>query len=486
MKWFKIVKRKRTPLFNLLTVEGIVNKYNKAIDFDYNFKNFVFLNKTWYGEEEDHSKIEKTISKRLDKDKFFLKKFLEKAYEQAEEFDQICKKIQKTDFSKSSNQELKKSFLEYINFILILISYIEILLPLDIVSTKRLNSILKQKVKEKDFQKYFLLFSSPSKIGFFEQENEKLIESLKEIKKDPSLINALKKEKLNEKLSSLFKKHLEEFSWFGNMDYNGKFWNEKDLILRLKAMIDDDIDLRLKEINEIREKREKDIKDAIKKLNLSEDEVLLIDAIREIVYFRTFRTDILFRSGYFVKNLFEEIAKRMNITYQEIFQYFHKEIIDFLDSKEINKKLIEERKKNYAISSIHGEIEILYGDDIKKLESEIEKEEIEEIKEIKGSIASQGKVQGKVKIINTASDLPKVNAGDILVASMTKPDYIIAMEKAIAFITDEGGITCHAAIVAREMGKPCIIGTKIATKVLKDNDLVEVDAEKGIVKIIKS
>jgi pyruvate,water dikinase len=59
------------------------------------------------------------------------------------------------------------------------------------------------------------------------------------------------------------------------------------------------------------------------------------------------------------------------------------------------------------------------------------------------------------------------------------------MKRASAFITDEGGITCHAAIVARELKKPCIIGTKIATQVLKDGDEVEVDAERGIVRIIK-
>ncbi len=79
----------------------------------------------------------------------------------------------------------------------------------------------------------------------------------------------------------------------------------------------------------------------------------------------------------------------------------------------------------------------------------------------------------------------KVNKEDILVAPMTFPSFILAMEKASAFITDEGGILCHAAIVAREMNKPCIIGTKIATKVLRDGDLVEVDADKGVVKIIK-
>lgn len=68
---------------------------------------------------------------------------------------------------------------------------------------------------------------------------------------------------------------------------------------------------------------------------------------------------------------------------------------------------------------------------------------------------------------------------------MTTPDFVPAMKKAAAVITDEGGITCHAAIMSRELGIPCVIGTKIATKVLRDGDLVEVDAEKGVVRILK-
>ena len=67
---------------------------------------------------------------------------------------------------------------------------------------------------------------------------------------------------------------------------------------------------------------------------------------------------------------------------------------------------------------------------------------------------------------------------------MTFPHFIPAMEKAAAFVTDEGGILCHAAIVSREMKKPCIIATKNATKTLKDGEMVEVDAEKGTVKKI--
>ncbi len=72
--------------------------------------------------------------------------------------------------------------------------------------------------------------------------------------------------------------------------------------------------------------------------------------------------------------------------------------------------------------------------------------------------------------------------GDILLSQATSPDLLPAMKKAAAIVTEQGGITSHAAIVSRELGIPCVIGTKIATKVLKDGDLVEVDANRGIVK----
>ena len=65
---------------------------------------------------------------------------------------------------------------------------------------------------------------------------------------------------------------------------------------------------------------------------------------------------------------------------------------------------------------------------------------------------------------------------------MTTPDYVMAMEKSAAIITNDGGLTCHAAIISREMGIPCIVGTNMATKALKDGDLVEVDANKGVVR----
>lgn len=104
---------------------------------------------------------------------------------------------------------------------------------------------------------------------------------------------------------------------------------------------------------------------------------------------------------------------------------------------------------------------------------------------IKGTIASTGTATGTVKIIHNVSEVGKVKKGDILVAGMTSPKYMPAIFNSNAIITDDGGLTCHAAIIARELKKPCIIGTKIATSVLNDGDLVEVNANNGVIKIIK-
>ena len=74
--------------------------------------------------------------------------------------------------------------------------------------------------------------------------------------------------------------------------------------------------------------------------------------------------------------------------------------------------------------------------------------------------------------------------GDIIIAPMTRPEYVPLMEKASGIITDEGGITCHAAIISRELNIPCIIGTQVATEILKDGDIVEINANEGIVRKI--
>ncbi|MGB8891709.1 MAG: phosphoenolpyruvate synthase [Methanoregula sp.] len=100
---------------------------------------------------------------------------------------------------------------------------------------------------------------------------------------------------------------------------------------------------------------------------------------------------------------------------------------------------------------------------------------------LKGQGAAPGTATGKVVIIRDAKDTGSVKEGDILVTRMTNPDMVPAMRKVAAIVTDEGGMTCHAAIVSRELGTPAVVGTKTGTQQLKNGQLVTVDGEMGIV-----
>ena len=116
--------------------------------------------------------------------------------------------------------------------------------------------------------------------------------------------------------------------------------------------------------------------------------------------------------------------------------------------------------------------------EIKKIKKLLE-EQHTQTKEVQGIVACKGKATGRAKIINHSKDLKKIRKGDIFVAKYTFPSFTSAMIKCAAIITDDGGITSHAAILSREYHIPCIIGTGNATQVFKDNDRVEVNAEKG-------
>ncbi|MFA5185030.1 MAG: PEP-utilizing enzyme [Patescibacteria group bacterium] len=109
----------------------------------------------------------------------------------------------------------------------------------------------------------------------------------------------------------------------------------------------------------------------------------------------------------------------------------------------------------------------------------------EAIDSITGAVAHPGIAHGRVRIVSDISSVQDFSLGDILVCDNTDVRFLPLMQKAAAIVTNRGGILTHAAIVARELGKPCIIGTKVATEFLKDGDEVEVDAEKGILKITK-
>jgi len=183
--------------------------------------------------------------------------------------------------------------------------------------------------------------------------------------------------------------------------------------------------------------------------------------------------------------LLDEVARRSGYEIEDLLNAWYQEVIDVLDGKDL-KAVLKERHDGFGIEFDEKGIRELSARKVKEYWKLYQYGEIDgDVNEVKGVVASRGKAKGKVRILLNPFNVESFKNGEILVAPMTSPEYIFAMRKAAAIITDRGGLTSHAAIVSRELGIPCILNTKVATKVFKDGDMVEVDADRGIVKIIK-
>ena len=164
-------------------------------------------------------------------------------------------------------------------------------------------------------------------------------------------------------------------------------------------------------------------------------------------------------------------------------------IEEAFEGKKVTEQDLIQRKKGFVYYMEHlvleNEIDSFFEKENIFLKNDLNDIDTDDSKIIKGSAVYPGKSRGHVKLVFCDEDIAKIKKGDIIVSPMTVPTFISGMRKANAIITDEGGVVCHAALIAREMKKVCVIGTKNATKILKDNMIVEVDGDLGIVKILE-
>lgn len=283
-------------------------------------------------------------------------------------------------------------------------------------------------------------------------------------------------EKQNGKLTkSKINNLYQRFKWLSCLDIHNKAWTKQEFKKHIKSFIKKPV------------KKQIAFKMVVNELKPTDKDLKYLLMAKRFVYIMDARDDYRRESVFYAGNLYKELARRMGITSQDVSFVQEQEILNFLSGKSnISKKLISQRQNGFVIYfDINKKLVCLQGDNVKKalkLFNLLPQEE--KVQDIIGSVASRGKASGKVVIVRGVKDLEKVEKGNILVAVTTHPDYVPAMRKSMAIITNEGGVTSHAAIVSREFGIPCIVGTKIATQVLKDGDLVEVDANKGVVKIL--
>lgn len=177
----------------------------------------------------------------------------------------------------------------------------------------------------------------------------------------------------------------------------------------------------------------------------------------------------------------EYICEKTGLSQDEVFLLTTGEIRNILDEKEPDRTTIAARSKGCALIRDKETWKWVTGDEFREWKDIVEADEPQEIR---GMPAFKGKAKGAVCKHLSWTDTTEVPPGAILVTGMTNPQMVPFLKNAAAIVTDEGGLTCHAAIISREMKIPCIVGTRVGTKHLKDGDMIEVDANAGIVRKI--
>jgi pyruvate,water dikinase len=306
----------------------------------------------------------------------------------------------------------------------------------------------------------------------------------KQVRYNKQLLILLSLKQKGKLTGSALKKHSEKWGYLNVYVPNHHPFTPDDFADMVKSLKPDK---KIAEINNEIEKNTKAYKKALELLKKDKELLSLAKLINFYVYLRTERIDLYREATMLSKPFYKELSRRIGLKDFESSFMMIGEIIDFLKTeKKPNLDEIRERAKvKYCWYCIEGDIKLIIDKEQIKRIIEKELKPATNIEQVSGTMAYKGPiVRGTAKVVISIHDRDKFKRGDILVIPMTRPEFTSIMEKASAIVTDEGGITCHAAIMAREMRKPCIIGTKIATKVFKDGDLIEVDANKGIVRKI--
>ena len=351
--------------------------------------------------------------------------------------------------------------------------FVDMLMDLsDIVSADLLNLIQKKKIP--DITEKMLILSANEDLTRVEKENQSMQIILEIVRKT-------KNWQTDKEVNRLITEHLENFSGITVRAMHGTFMTKNDVIHRIEENLHFHKDFFTKNV----EKDKEMVQDIFKQYHFSAFEKDFIAFVKEANFLRTHILDMYHWLSQSFMLIFDKIGHTSgykgfdfrNMTPDEIINWYYGKAPFKLreDDKWLWYRYDDERKVVDMPQNIKKALEQFILPDKKADIS---------VCQVKGTVAYAGTVKGPVCILRDISEVKKVCRGDVIISPMTWPSVIMALEKAVAFVTDEGGILCHAAILARELKKPCITGTKNATVLFHDGDMVEVDGETGIVRKI--
>lgn len=260
----------------------------------------------------------------------------------------------------------------------------------------------------------------------------------------------------------------------------------KDAMQEIESKGEDDIKKELLENNANFANIQTRKAEIISSYKLNTDDLIDIEFSKAVIFWFDQRKIGMMKCFHYMLYILREIAVHKKIDYDICALYFAEDILTLLENNiYLDPKILSERENNLFMAFEDGQRNIYTGTEAHELyETVMKKNHPTKLKGVVASRAGQEKIRGIVSII-IRPDKNDFEEGKILVTSMTRVEFVPLMKKALAIVTNEGGLACHAAIVSRELGLPAIIGTKNATSVLKDGDEIEINLQTGEIKVLK-
>lgn len=472
MKWVTLMSKRRN--YPLIFVPGLWTLKER---YQYSFNKWEDGLADTYASYKEMKQEKARLVKAIESDSFWVEEFVLWAIERHNQGLDMARKVFRENLLEKSNSELADLLIQL--FRTQEYGKAVICLEIDTQIQDEFENFLITKIKNrKELVKVIEKFTAPTRMSAELRKRLEFLEILNDFQKN-GMASELKK-----KVTCL----VENYGWIG-VSTGGKPLTNKEIEQLLKKEKTINARLEIKKILDRYQLLKNEKERLTKKYKLTPYLKRCADYLSESAYIRQYRKEILDMTIWFIQPLLQEISKRLNLDGEELLYLWPSQVEKGLNGKIVQEKLksLSANQKKFSVVVVEkGKILQLSG---KKAREYFAKQETgeEELKQgiLTGRPVFLGKAKGFVRVITGPKDFNKFNKGNILVATQTPPEFIPVISKARAVVVDEGGVTSHASLLCRELKIIGIIGTKIATKVLKDGDLVEVDAEKGIVKILE-
>lgn len=448
---------------------------------------------------DDWKRIQGHCQQRAVRDKEFVKRTERNALASTKKLNAFTQtEIWNQDLSQKTNAQLSKLYNRFVELDEPCYAYGNIIFNFEFGEkayfSNQIKKILHERAPKKE-KEYFNILSVPTEKTIFYRQSLDILRLSYNISRNTKLNRLFRSKqsqailsKTRQQYPSVYRELTRQqraYHWLFH-NWEGPVMEVEDFVLFVKDI------LRRGRVRKEYEAKRNELKllkklqkEILEKLKFSAEERWLVEMAQFAYWFQPYRKAQQFKSCWHLHKLFREAARRLHISIDQVRYMTHEELGRALKTENVDLDTINKRRDIFVCTYIKNKFTILEG---KKAEAFVRTHlhipRHRNRSQLEGTPACKGRARGTVRIVNSLADAEGFERGDILVSYATNPTLLPVMRMASAIVTEEGGLTCHAAIVSRELNVPCVVGVEGAVSILKSGLNVSVDAHKGIIKKI--